>query len=248
VNDRHRRRNGSQNCTILLWANSYLGRALNRCVGRDHQIAYGSVNDYAGKLDSTGARGGTHAQGALGGVRKRALDIVIAGIVLITLAPILLVTGGLIRLLIGKSVIVIIQWVGFGGRVINCYQFRTHAGGSDDGNSEPVWRDHHCSVASLGSALKTSGLHKLPLLLNVLRGDMSLIGPRPIVRGEFWRYCEQMPEYFTARPGLTGLWRRPRSLCLTGLTSQMALDRYYLRNWSIELDFSLLIGTIFRSS
>ena len=216
-------------------------------MGRDQQIADWPVNDYAGKLDGTSARGGAYAHSALGGVRKRALDIVIAGIVLIMLAPILLVTGGLIRLLIGKSVIVKKQWVGFGGRVFDCYHFRTTAGASEDGNFELVWRNDHYPVASLGSALKTSGLHKLPLLFNVLRGDMSLIGPRPIVTGEFWRHCEQMPEYFTARPGLTGLWRHSRSLSLRRRTSELALDRYYLRNWSVELDFSLLIGAIFRS-
>jgi hypothetical protein len=90
-------------CRLLLSILVFVPRkGLNRCVGRDQPIADWSVNDYAGKLDSTSARGSAYAHSALGEVRKRALDIVIAGIVPIMLVPILLVTGGLIRLLIGN--------------------------------------------------------------------------------------------------------------------------------------------------
>src|SRR5262245_20883896 len=165
-----------------------------------------SVHNHVGKLEPRErAREGAYADVALGGPRKRIFDIVIAGIVLVVLAPMLLVTVGLIRVLIGKSAIVVKQWIGFGGRVFDAYHFRTTVESREDASAALLWRNDHNYhyPASLGEALQASGLDKLPLLLNVLRGDMSLIGPRPIAPRELSRYISQMPEYFTARPGLT---------------------------------------------
>ena len=214
--------------------------------GRDRQIATCCVHNYVGKLDSSGARrrGGSCADVALGGLRKRTFDIIIATIVLVVVAPMLLAIAGLIRLLIGKSVIVIKQWIGFGGRVFDGYQLRTTV---DRGSA--LWPNDYAWVASLGNELQASGLDKLPLLLNVLRGDMSLVGPRPIVVGAFSRYPNRRPVYFTARPGLTGLWRHSRTLNLSRRrASQRALDRYYLRCWSMWLDLTLLIEVISRGA
>jgi exopolysaccharide production protein ExoY len=167
------------------------------------------MHNCVGKQDRSGrhVRGNANANAALGGLRKRIFDIVIASISLIVLAPMLLVTAGLIRVLIGKSAVVAKQWIGFDGKPFEAYQFRTAVEGSEDRRSALLWCNDRCWVASLGDALQASGLDRLPLLLNVLRGDMSLIGPRPIVAGELSHYSGQMSEYFTARPGLTGLWR-----------------------------------------
>ena len=192
------------------------------------------MHNYVGKQDSSSAhsRGSVYADVVLGGLRKRIFDIVITSIVLVVVAPMLLVTAGLIRGLIGKSAIVAKQWIGFGGRVFDAYQFRTTVESCEDGTT------------SLGEALQASGLDKLPLLLNVLRGDMSLIGPRLIMAGELSRYSSQMPEYFTARPGLTGLWRHASGLTGHKPCDWMVLDRYYIRSWSVWLDFTLLIKVL----
>ena len=164
------------------------------------------MHNCVGKQDRSGrhVRGDANANAALGGLRKRTFDIVIASMALIVLAPMLLVTATLIRVLIGKSAIVAKQWIGFGGKTFEAYQFRTAVEGSEDRRSALLWCNDRCWVASLGDALQASGLDRLPLLLNVLRGDMSLIGPRPIMGGELSRYSSQM---LTARPGLTGVWR-----------------------------------------
>ena len=192
------------------------------------------MHNYVGKQDSPSARsrGGAYADAVLGGIRKRIFDVVITSIVLVVVAPLLLVTAGLIRGLIGKSAIVAKQWIGFGGRVFDAYQFRTTVESCEDGTT------------SLGEALQASGLDKLPLLLNVLRGDMSLIGPRPIAPRELSRYISQMPEYFTARPGLTGLWRHAGAVTRHKPFDQMVLDRYYISFWSVWLDVTLLIEVI----
>jgi len=167
------------------------------------------MHNCVGKQESSSAHvhGDANASAALGGLRKRTFDIVFASIALVVLAPMLLVTATLIRVLIGKSAIVAKQWIGFGGKTFEAYQFRTAVEGSEDRRSALLWRNDHCWAASLGDAVQASGLDKLPLLLNVLRGDMSLIGPRPIMAGELSRYGSHMPEYFAARPGLTGVWR-----------------------------------------
>src|SRR5262249_45631198 len=95
----------------------------------------------------------------------------------------------------------------------------------------------------LEDALRTSGLDKLPLLFNVLRGDMSLIGPRAITVRQVSHYNGLTPEYVMARPGITGVWRRVRK---TRRASPMALNRYYVRYWSLRLDLGLLVEAILR--
>jgi exopolysaccharide production protein ExoY len=152
--------------------------------------------------------------------------------------PILLATAGFVRLLIGKSPFEVHERIGFGGKAFAAYHFCSSIGDRED-SSVLLWLNYHPWAESFGGALRSSGLQKLPLLFNVLRGDMSLIGPRPIAREEFSRYHILMPEYFAARPGLTGLWRRS-----TTLSTQMALDRYYIRYWSVRFDLTLLIKAV----
>src|SRR5215831_12778285 len=184
------------------------------------------------------AREGAYVCVALGGFRKRAVDIAITSIALIMLMPILLSTAGLVRLLVGNAVFEVDKRIGFRGKVFATYQFYSGIGDHED-ISAPLWLNGHSWAESFGRALRASGLDKLPLLFNILRGDMSLIGPRPITPDEFSRYHKLLPEYFTARPGLTGLWRHSATL-----STQMALDRYYIRYWSVGLDLTLLIKAI----
>src|SRR5262249_42474120 len=132
------------------------------------------------KLFSAGALDRADVHTPLGGIRKRAFDIILASIALIVLSPLLLATAVLIRFLMHKSVLVADECIGFGGRSFVRYQFASLVEESADMSSvrlrfnEPSWAER------LEDALRTSGLDKLPLLFNVLRGDMSLIGPRAI--------------------------------------------------------------------
>ena len=188
----------------------------------------------------------------MGGLWKRAFDIIIAGIGLLVLTRILLLTAGLVRLLLGRPVISADMRIGYGCRPFVCYAFRADAAVAGDRFAQA--RDP-CSVTdagpasqgardrwghSFGQMLRASGLENLPRLLNVVRGDMSLIGPRPITAHERIHYRIQLPQYFLARPGLTGLWRR--SLPTTG--SPLVLDRYYIRHCSPQLDLSVAIGAL----
>jgi exopolysaccharide production protein ExoY len=200
------------------------------------------VYEYGAKSFSASARDRADLRAPLGGIRKRAFDITITSIALIVLAPILLATAGLVRLLVRKSVFVTDECIGFGGKPFVRYQFASLVDGQADTSlallrlNEPSWAE------SLEEALRASGLHKLPLLFNVLRGDMSLIGPRPIMMRQLSHDNGLVPEYLLARPGITGLWRRPRMK----RAGELALDRYYIRYWSVWLDLALLVEDMSR--
>jgi len=198
-------------------------------------------------------RGAHKGQSAVGGLWKRAFDIIIGGIGLLVLAPILLLTAGLVRLLLGKPVISADVCVGYGCRPFVCYAFRADAPAAEDrfaqaSDPRSVTDAMPASGAAndrrwghgFGEMLRASGLEKLPRLLNVVLGDMSLIGPRPITARERTHYRIQLPQYFLARPGLTGLWRR--SLPTTG--PPLAMDRYYIRHCSPRLDLLVAIGAL----
>src|SRR5262249_52624373 len=189
-----------------------------------------------------GARGGAPARAVLGGLRKRVFDVVMASIALALLSPILLATAAFIRLLMGKTIITVQERIGFGGRAFASYIFRTSV--EDCADSVALWRVNASLAEDLAGALCATSLDKLPQLINVLRGDMSLIGPRPIAAAEFWHYQQNMPEYFIARPGLTGLWRHPQMLRFRKSMSPMARERYYVRRWSLGLDLAVLFKVI----
>jgi exopolysaccharide production protein ExoY len=194
---------------------------------------------------------------AVGGRIKRLVDIVIAGSVLFATTPLLLIVAACLRLTIGGPVLFSQRRVGLGGEPFSCLKFRTMVINGDE-----VLRRHFQSnpgaarewaetqklredprVTRLGHVLRKSSIDELPQLLNVLRGEMSCIGPRPIVATELDRYQSAAHEYMAARPGLTGLWQvsgRNR----VSYRQRVGLDRVYVRRWSLGLDAMILVRTI----
>lgn len=186
---------------------------------------------------------------------KRALDIVGAIVLALVFAPLILVIVFLLRRG-GGSVIYQHRRVGRGGRMFACYKFRTMVPDADqvlrtllEDNPElqAEWvRDHKLRhdprVTGLGRFLRRTSLDELPQLLNVLRGEMSLVGPRPVVREELLRYGKNVGTYLAARPGITGLWQ------VTGRNDtdyrrRVVLDTYYVRNQNLGLDLYILLKT-----
>lgn len=98
-------------------------------------------------------------------------------------------------------------------------------------------------VTRVGSVLRKLSLDELPQLWNILTGDMSLVGPRPIVDDEVERYGECFDIYFQVRPGLTGLWQVSGRNDIT-YEQRVALDEYYVRNRSLRLDMEILLKTV----
>ena len=161
----------------------------------------------------------------LGGARKRALDLVGASIALILLSPLMLFVAGLVRIVFGGPAIIAERRVGFGGKTYECYKFR-----SDVSNVDVLHRhqEHKPTASCFGNVLISSSLDELPQLLNVLRGDMSLVGPSSVLPDDLARYGRHTRTYLRAKPGLTGMWQahgRDRRTC----AGRIACDQYYVR-------------------
>jgi exopolysaccharide production protein ExoY len=193
----------------------------------------------------------------IGGAAKRGFDILAALAGLIMLFPLLLACVLAIRLSSRGPILFSHQRIGFGGRPFYCLKFRTMVVDAearlreylgDNPEARREWErshklQHDPRVTKLGTLLRQTSLDEFPQLINVLRGDMSLVGPRPIVRGEIGRYQEHFSIYVRCRPGLTGLWQI-RGRNNTTYAERIAYDVAYARNWSPLADFKILLLTI----
>jgi len=124
--------------------------------------------------------------------------------------------------------------IGRGGRIFVGYRFRIPVAET----TSPYW------VGGAVEALRASSLDKLPQLFNVIRGDMSLVGPWPRATAEFSDYFAQAPECLVARPGFINI-QESYNPAFTDRQTEIVLDRHYVRNWSARLDFLLLSKAIF---
>lgn len=147
--------------------------------------------------------------------------------------------------------------VGKDGKLFPCYKFRSMCLKSDEKLKELLHNDPEARaewekdfklkndprITRSGAFLRKTSLDELPQLLNVLRGEMSLVGPRPVVEAELPRYGDYLGDYLMVKPGITGMWQvNGRSDTTYGERVQM--DSWYVRNWSVWLDLMLLSRTI----
>ena len=146
--------------------------------------------------------------------------------------------------------------VGQGGRAFYLYKFRTmflhdetllrdYLATHPDAQQE--WDEQHKlrydpRVTPLGAILRRTSLDELPQVVNVLLGQMSFVGPRPIVRDEIRRYGRAFPIYAAAKPGITGLWQTNGRGCVS-YAQRVSLDVSYVKNWSLAVDLGLLART-----
>lgn len=193
----------------------------------------------------------------VGGKTKRALDVAIAGTAILVLSPLILMVALLIVLTMGRPILFPQRRLGYGGKTFACYKFRTMVNNADealkahleaDPEAAREWRvrqklQHDPRVTLLGRILRRSSLDELPQLLNVLRGDMSCIGPRPVVHDEIARYGKYWKDYTRARPGLTGAWQVSGRNRLS-YPRRVAIDSRYVRKWSLAWDLWILVKTI----
>jgi exopolysaccharide production protein ExoY len=187
---------------------------------------------------------------------KRLLDIVGALTLALLLSPLLLVVG-LLLVRDHGPIIYSHSRTGRHGKTFGCLKFRTMVPNADkvlrdllrqDPELQREWnRDHKLRndprVTTLGRFLRRTSLDELPQLWNVLKGDMSLVGPRPVVRDEWQRYGRHLDTYLAAKPGVTGLWQvmGRNDSCYR---RRVALDSYYVRKRSLLLDIFILLRTV----
>ena len=102
---------------------------------------------------------------------------------------------------------------------------------------------HDPRITLIGTLLRKSSLDELPQLFNVLRGEMSIVGPRPVTEEELTRYSNSVNAYLACRPGITGLWQ-VSGRSSTSYSRRVACDTFYAQNWSMTLDAKILVVTI----
>lgn len=191
------------------------------------------------------------APGAWDAVCKRIEDLLIGIPALLTVAPVMAVAAVLVWLSGPGPILFRQRRLGFGGKAFTILKFRTmvlQAGG--DAQAVQAGRDD-MRVTRVGAVLRRWGIDELPQLLNVLKGDMSLVGPRPHAFPHDVQWGQRLPRYgqrFRVRPGITGLaqisGRRGYVGTEDDIRARVDLDLEYIRTWSVVLDLKIMIGTV----
>lgn len=193
----------------------------------------------------------------LGGIVKRIVDLAIAACALILFLPLSALVAAMVFFFEGKPVLYRHPRVGYARRPFLCLKFRTMVANADEilghhlqssPSAAQEWAEtrklkNDPRITPVGSVLRKLSLDELPQLINVLRGEMSIVGPRPIVADEVAMYGADAHYYFMARPGLTGPWQ------VGGRNDEryddrVALDRAYVENWSLRKDISIIFKTV----
>jgi Undecaprenyl-phosphate galactose phosphotransferase WbaP len=189
-------------------------------------------------------------------IAKRALDVIGAGLGLVLLSPFFLVVALLVRA-DGGPAFFAHQRVGRGGKLFGCLKFRSMVIDSQarleallasDPAARAEWEatrklKNDPRITRIGRFLRSTSLDELPQLINVLRGEMSLVGPRPVQEAEIDRYYgASAAHYMAVRPGITGLWQ-VSGRSETSYESRVALDVSYVSRPSMLADLSILLRT-----
>lgn len=191
------------------------------------------------------------------GVFKRLFDFTAAFCGLAVLAPVLLTVALIVYLGDRGPALYGHKRVGRHGRTFKCWKFRSMVRNGDEvlaahlaanPEAELEWRETQKltddpRITPIGAFIRKTSIDELPQLWNVLVGEMSLIGPRPITRGELDRYGKARRYYLLVRPGITGLWQ-VSGRSTTTYDRRVELDRNYLENWSYGQDAMILLKTL----
>lgn len=187
---------------------------------------------------------------------KRGFDLLGASLLLLLLSPLFLVLSVLIWKT-GTTAFYSHSRIGQNGRPFKCLKFRSMRPDADEVlkallENDPVARSewdkdfklkNDPRITVVGQFLRTTSLDELPQLINVFKGEMSLVGPRPIVQAELARYGEQVGLYLQVMPGITGLWQISGRNDTT-YAGRVALDAWYVQNWSLWYDIAILFKTV----
>jgi exopolysaccharide biosynthesis polyprenyl glycosylphosphotransferase len=185
---------------------------------------------------------------------KRTLDIVGSVIGLVLLAPIFMIVALLVRLTSRGPALFVQERCGLGGRVFKFYKFRTMVADAEARKAElahlnemsgPVFKiARDPRITPVGAFLRKSSLDELPQLWNVLKGDMSLVGPRPPLPDEVRQYNACQAQRLSVIPGITGLWQVSGRSSLPSFDNWLALDLEYANRQSLKLDLQILLKTV----
>lgn len=173
---------------------------------------------------------------------KRPLDLVVASIATLFLSPVLFVVGVLVYWKLGSPILFRQQRPGLHGKPFTLLKFRTMTDARDaDGNLLPDEQ----RLTSFGRFLRRTSLDELPELFNVLKGDMSLVGPRPLLMQYLDRYTPQQMRRHEVKPGITG-WAQVNGRNALSWEQKFTLDVWYVDHLSLWLDLKIILLTIWK--
>ena len=175
-------------------------------------------------------------------VVKRTIDIVCSGLGLIVLSPILLITAILIRIKLGSPIFFIQDRLGKDGKVFKMIKFRTMLDAVDKWG-EPLPDEER--MTSFGQLLRSTSIDELPELINVFKGDMSLVGPRPLLVEYKDLYSPEQFRRHEVRPGITG-WAQVNGRNALGWSERFKLDVDYVDNYNLFMDIKILFMTVLK--
>jgi sugar transferase EpsL len=173
---------------------------------------------------------------------KRILDVLLALIALILFAPVLLVTALLVRVKLGSPILFRQQRPGYSGKPFSIFKFRTM---TDERDSDGNLLSDAQRLTAFGRFLRSMSLDELPELLNVLCGEMSLVGPRPLLMQYLERYSPEQARRHEVRPGLTG-WAQINGRNAIIWEERFKLDVWYVDNVSLALDIKIMLLTVLK--
>ncbi len=181
------------------------------------------------------------------GIVKRLIDLVLSAFALIVLSPLLLTIAIVIRLTSPGSAIFHQERVGRGGKPFRIYKFRSMRVDAEEKVGHVWAKSDDPRQTALGKFLRRWSLDELPQFFNVLKGDMSLVGPRPEMSGLIDTFSESIPHYLArqrVKSGMTG-WAQVNGFRgNTSLEERVSYDRYYIENWSLALDIKIILKTL----
>lgn len=173
---------------------------------------------------------------------KRTFDIIASLGGLIVFSPIILVVAILVRINLGSPILFTQDRVGKDNKIFKMMKFRTMKDGVDkDGKLLPDSE----RLTNFGKILRSTSLDELPELVNILKGDMSLIGPRPLLVEYLLLYSEEQKRRHNVLPGLTG-WAQINGRNAISWGEKFKLDVYYVNNWSLGLDLKIFFLTFYK--
>ncbi len=187
---------------------------------------------------------------------KRTVDVTLAGMALLTLLPVFAVVALAVRRDGGPAFFKQPR-IGQGGHSFQCYKFRSMRSDAEEVLADYLaknpaeaeeWRqfqklENDVRVTPFGRFIRRASIDELPQLINVLKGDMSLVGPRPCMQGQESLYAEDFSFYESVRPGITGPWQVSGRNHLT-FKERVGLEAWYARNWSLWLDIVIMLKTV----
>lgn len=188
-------------------------------------------------------------------IAKRAMDVILGIVASVVLLPFMLIIAFTIKLDSKGPVIFVHNRIGQHGRPLPLYKFRTMRKNAEaeitlfTPEQQAEWEtnfklDNDPRITRVGHFLRKTSLDELPQLINIIRGDLSIVGPRPVIQEELEKYGENKDKFLSVKPGLTGYWQAyARSDC--SYEKRMEMELYYIDNACLKWDIKIIFATVF---